>query len=84
MKAHQNNLLGAYCTAAEWTREEQIVLEEGLKRFPASQYNNLTRYVKIAAFLPDKVPCSPATPAGLLRGSHAARSNAKPGCPHDS
>ena len=24
------------------------------RRFPASQYNNLTRYVKIAAFLPDK------------------------------
>jgi hypothetical protein len=32
IKAHQNSLLGSYCTAAEWTREEQIVLEEGLKR----------------------------------------------------
>lgn len=54
IKQQQQTLLGAYCAAAEWTREEQIVLEEGLKRFPASQYNNLTRYVKIAAFLPDK------------------------------
>ena len=54
IKQQQQTLLGAYCSAAEWTREEQIVLEEGLKRFPASQYNNLTRYVKIAAFLPDK------------------------------
>jgi hypothetical protein len=54
IKAQQQTLLGSYCTASEWTREEQIVLEEGLKRFPASQYNNLTRYVKIAAFLPDK------------------------------
>lgn len=71
MKAHQNNLLGAYCTAAEWTREEQIVLEEGLKRFPASQYNNLTRYVKIAAFLPDKVraPLPPRIAARQSRGS---------------
>ena len=32
IKSHQNSLLGSYCTAAEWTREEQIVLEEGLKR----------------------------------------------------
>ena len=54
IKAQQQTLLGSYCAASEWTREEQIVLEEGLKRFPASQYNNLTRYVKIAAFLPDK------------------------------
>ena len=71
MKAHQNNLLGAYCTAAEWTREEQIVLEEGLKRFPASQYNNLTRYVKIAAFLPDKVRARlpPRIAARQSRGS---------------
>ena len=54
IKAQQHTLLGSYCAASEWTREEQIVLEEGLKRFPASQYNNLTRYIKIAAFLPDK------------------------------
>ena len=30
------------------------VLLNAPHRFPASQYNNLTRYVKIAAFLPDK------------------------------
>ncbi|KAG7381575.1 hypothetical protein PHYBOEH_010871 [Phytophthora boehmeriae] len=44
-----------YTTAqAAWTPQELQVLHAGLTQFPADQYDNVTRYIKIAATLPRK------------------------------
>ncbi|RLN65907.1 hypothetical protein BBJ29_008518 [Phytophthora kernoviae] len=44
-----------YTTAqAAWTPQELQMLHAGLAQFPADQYDNVTRYIKIAATLPRK------------------------------
>lgn len=44
-----------YSTAqAAWTPQELQVLQTGLAQFPADQFDNVTRYIKIAALLPKK------------------------------
>ncbi|OWZ15216.1 hypothetical protein PHMEG_00011180 [Phytophthora megakarya] len=44
-----------YSTAqATWTQQELQTLHTGLAQFPADQFDNVTRYIKIAATLPRK------------------------------
>ncbi|EGZ22008.1 hypothetical protein PHYSODRAFT_450479, partial [Phytophthora sojae] len=44
-----------YSTAqAAWTPQELQALHAGLTQFPADQFDNVTRYIKIAATLPRK------------------------------
>ncbi|KAL3661671.1 hypothetical protein V7S43_013430 [Phytophthora oleae] len=44
-----------YSTAqAAWTQQELQTLHAGLSQFPADQFDNVTRYIKIAATLPRK------------------------------
>lgn len=44
-----------YSTAqTAWTQQELQVLHAGLTQFPADQFDNVTRYIKIAATLPRK------------------------------
>jgi hypothetical protein len=44
-----------YSTAqAAWTPQELQTLHAGLAQFPADQFDNVTRYIKIAATLPRK------------------------------
>ncbi|TDH71996.1 hypothetical protein CCR75_003169 [Bremia lactucae] len=39
---------------AVWTAQELQTLQAGLTQFPADQFDNVTRYIKIAAMLPRK------------------------------
>lgn len=41
-------------TQAPWTPQELQTLHVGLTQFPTDQYDNVTRYIKIAATLPRK------------------------------
>ncbi|CAK4092901.1 unnamed protein product [Aphanomyces euteiches] len=44
-----------YSTAqAAWSPEELHLLHKGLTEFPSERYDNITRYIKIAATIPDK------------------------------
>lgn len=44
-----------YSTAhAVWSAQEMQTFHKGLAEFPAEKYDNVTRYIKIAAMLPGK------------------------------
>jgi hypothetical protein len=44
-----------YSTAnAVWTPQEIQLLHRGLAEYPAESYDNITRYIKIAAMIPAK------------------------------
>lgn len=64
-----------YSTAhAVWSPQELHVFHRGLADFPASQYDNVTRYIKIAALLPGKCVRDVAYKAKAMSLAHETMS----------
>lgn len=83
-----------YSTAhAVWSPQELQVFHKGLADFPADQYDNVTRYLKIAAMLPGKCARDVACKVKALsvaqesmsmsRDQYAKRMKIAPYQPHD-
>lgn len=67
-----------YSTAqAMWTPHELQLLHAGLRQFPADRFDNVTRYIKIAATLPGKCVRDVAFKVRELGGSQAMLPAAK-------
>ncbi|TYZ64995.1 hypothetical protein PybrP1_000443 [[Pythium] brassicae (nom. inval.)] len=64
-----------YSTAhALWSPQELHVFQRGLADFPADEYDNVTRYIKIAAMLPSKCVRDVAFKAKAMSLAHESMS----------
>lgn len=64
-----------YSTAhAVWSSQETQLFHQGLADYPADKYDNVTRYIKIAALLPGKCVRDVAFKAKALSLAHESMS----------